>query len=63
MGRTGIFEMLILDEQLRQEINTGTPEDPFTNLARTKGFRGYREDGAEKVLLGVTSVDEVLKAI
>ena len=63
VGRTGIFEMLILDEQLRQEINTGTPEDPFTGLARTKGFRGYREDGAEKVLLGVTSADEVLKAI
>ena len=63
MGRTGIFEMLILDEQLRQEINTGTPEDSLTNLARTKGFRGYREDGAEKVLLGVTTADEVLKAI
>ena len=63
VGRTGIFEMLILDETLRQDINAGTPEDEFTKLARSKGYRGYREHGAEKVLLGITSTDEVLKAI
>ena len=59
----GFFEMLILDEDLRQDINAGSPEDEFTKLARTKGYRGYREHGAEKVLLGITSTDEVLKAI
>ena len=63
VGRTGIFEMLILDEDLRQDINAGSPEDEFTKLARKKGYRGYREHGAEKVLLGITSTDEVLKAI
>ena len=63
VGRTGIFEMLVLDEDLRQDINAGSPEDKFTKLARTKGYRGYREHGAEKVLLGITSTDEVLKAI
>ncbi len=63
VGRTGIFEMLILDEDLRQNINADSPEDEFTKLARTKGYRGYREHGAEKVLLGITSTDEVLKAI
>ena len=62
-GRTGIFEMLILDEELRDAVNAGTAEDAFARLARTKGYRSYREDGAEKVLLGITSVEEVLQAI
>ncbi len=62
-GRTGIFEMLILDDQMREAVNAGTDEDAFARLARTRGYRSYREDGAEKVLLGVTSVDEVLKAV
>ena len=39
------------------------PEDDFARLARTGGYREYREDGAEKVLLGITSVEEVLRAI
>ena len=63
LGRTGMFEMLVLDEALRQEINNGTPEDEFARSARTGGYREYREDGAEKVLRGITSVEEVLKAI
>ena len=63
IGRTGVFEMLILDDDLRQEINAGASEEVFVRVARTKGYRSYREDGAEKVLLGITSVDEVLKAI
>ena len=63
LGRTGMFEMLILDEALRQEINDGTPEDEFARSARLGGYREYREDGAEKVLRGITSVEEVLKAI
>jgi type II secretory ATPase GspE/PulE/Tfp pilus assembly ATPase PilB-like protein len=62
-GRTGIFEMLIFDEDLRQGVLDGMSEDEFTRLAREKGYRGYREDGAEKILQGVTTVDEVLKAI
>lgn len=63
IGRTGVFEMLVLDEELREGVNAGIAEDAFGRLARTKGYRSYREDGAEKILLGVTSVDEVLKAV
>ena len=62
-GRTGIFEMMVFDEELRQAVNSDAGEDELARLARTKGFRGYREDGAEKVLLGITSVEEVLQAI
>ena len=63
IGRTGAFEMLIFDDELRQAITAGINENELAALARTKGYREYREDAAEKVLLGITSVDEVLQAI
>ena len=62
VGRTGVFEMLVLDEDLRNGVNTGPADDAFIKLARSKGFQSYREEAAQKVLLGVTSVEEVLKA-
>ena len=61
-GRTGVFEMLILDEDLRNGVNAGPADDAFLKLARAKGFRSYREEAAQKVLLGVTSAEEVLNA-
>ncbi len=62
IGRTAVFEMLIFDEELRGALNNNATEDAFIKLARTKGYRGYREDAAQKLLLGVTSVEEVLQA-
>ncbi len=62
LGRTGIFEMLVLDEEIRQPVNNGIEEDDLLKLARQKGFSGFREDGAMKVLLGITTVDEVLRS-
>ena len=63
VGRTGVFELLIFDDELRQTVNAGTGEETLTELARAKGYRSYREDAAEKVLLGITTVDEALQAI
>jgi type II secretory ATPase GspE/PulE/Tfp pilus assembly ATPase PilB-like protein len=62
-GRTGAFEMLVFDEELRQAVTDGANETTFAELARAKGYREYREDAAEKVLLGITSIDEVLQAV
>ena len=62
VGRTGIFEMIVFDEDLGQAINRGASEQELADLAREKGYRSYREEGAEKVLLGVTSVEEILQA-
>ncbi len=55
--------MLVFDDELRQTVNAGTGEEALLELARTKGYRSYREDGAQKVLLGVTTVEEALQAI
>ena len=63
VGRTGVFELLIFDDELRQMINTATGEEALAELARAKGYRTYREDAAEKVLLGITTVEEAIQAI
>jgi general secretion pathway protein E len=61
-GRTAIFELLVMDENLRRAIDQGASEQTLRELASKKGYRSYREDGVQKILAGVTSVEEVLQA-
>jgi general secretion pathway protein E len=61
-GRTGIFELLVMDEELRKALNEGANEQLLLKLASGKGLRSYYCDGAEKILLGITSVEEVMQA-
>jgi len=61
-GRTGIFELLVMDEELRRALNDGADEHMLLKLASGRGLRSYYCDGAEKVLLGITSVEEVAQA-
>ena len=61
-GRSGIFELLVIDDDLRRAINEKKSQQDQFEIARAKGFRNYREDGADKILAGITSVDEVLSA-
>ena len=61
-GRTGIFELLVMDEELRKAINDGANEQVVFKMAVAKGLRSYYCDGAEKVLMGITSVEEVMQA-
>jgi type IV pilus assembly protein PilB len=62
-GRVGIYEMLVLDEQLRSAIRSGIRVDEVRNLARSGGMRLMQEDALEKVKLGITSFDEVLRTV
>lgn len=59
-GRTGIYEMVTIDETLRQHIHDGSSEHEMVGYARTKA-PSMRQDGVQKVLLGITTVDEVLR--
>ena len=61
-GRTGIFEMLALDEDLRKAINDGVSQQDLFQIAFKNGFHNYHEDGADKILAGVTTVEEVIQA-
>ncbi|MEE8079148.1 MAG: type II secretion system protein GspE, partial [Pseudomonadales bacterium] len=59
-GRTGIYELVLVDETLRQLIHDQVSEQELTGYARRRG-PGIRDDGKEKILAGVTSVQEVLR--
>ncbi|MBI5135839.1 MAG: type II secretion system ATPase GspE [Nitrospirae bacterium] len=60
-GRLGIFEMLILDDPLRSLILTHPDATTIREYAERHGMRNLREDGAAKVMAGLTTTGEVLR--
>ncbi|MCK4248209.1 MAG: type IV-A pilus assembly ATPase PilB [Candidatus Omnitrophica bacterium] len=60
-GRQGIFEMLVMNDQLRELIFKGVPSGELREAARKFGMRTLREDGTKKVLAGITTIDEVMR--
>ncbi len=61
-GRMGMFELFIVDDEVRQMINTGLTTTQLRRRARELGMRTLREDGIRKVLAGLTSASEVVHA-
>jgi general secretion pathway protein E len=61
-GRVGIYEMMIVDDDIRGLITRATDSKTIKKTAIGKGMGTLRADGARKVLSGVTSVAEVLRA-
>ena len=61
-GRMGIFELFLIDDEVRQMINTGLTTTQLRRRARELGMRTLREDGIRKVLAGLTSGGEVVHA-
>lgn len=59
-GRMGIFELFLVDDEVRQMINTGLATSQLRRRARELGMRTLREDGIRKVLSGLTSGSEVV---
>ena len=59
-GRTGIYELVLIDEHMRTMIHDGASEQDLERYARTR-TPGIRDDGRAKVLSGVTTIEEVLK--
>ncbi|KXU37434.1 type II secretion system protein E [Cephaloticoccus capnophilus] len=59
-GRTGIFELLLIDEAMQQLVHAGASASKLRAYARQNGMRSLREDGRRKVLAGLTTIEEVL---
>jgi len=59
-GRTGIYELVVVDDTIRQLIHDQVSEQELAGYAR-RISPGIREDGKAKVLAGVTTVQEVLR--
>ncbi len=61
-GRVGLYEVLVVDDDLRELIATGGTVLDIQRLAREKGVESLREDAVRKVLDGSTSYLELLRA-
>jgi general secretion pathway protein E/type IV pilus assembly protein PilB len=59
-GRMGIFEIFVLDDDVRHMINKRMSTLTLRQRARELGMRTLREDGVRKVLAGLTSAEEVI---
>ncbi len=62
-GRVGIYELVPVDDDMRQAVVAGASHGELRRMARERGHRMLREDGLLKAWQGVTSVDEVLRII
>ena len=59
-GRTAIYELLMVDDTIRQLANKNTDGPTIKKAAVGRGLRTLRDDGAQKVLAGMTTAAEVL---
>ena len=60
-GRTGIYEILLVSETIRQLIMKKADSASIGRQAVEEGMRTLRQDGAKKILEGVTTLEEVLR--
>ena len=61
-GRLGIFEVLVLDDEIKKLIMESQESGAIEKLAKEKGMRTMLEDGLEKAKTGLTTLDEILGA-
>ena len=59
-SRMGIFEMFLVDDEVRHMINNNASTISLRQRARELGMRTLREDGVRKVLAGMTTAEEVI---
>ncbi len=62
-GRIGVYELIMGNRELKQAIWKEAGYNELLEVSRRQGFRTMLEDGKAKVLSGVTTPDEVMKAV
>ncbi|MCE5276781.1 MAG: ATPase, T2SS/T4P/T4SS family [Planctomycetaceae bacterium] len=60
-GRVGLYELLELDEELRDLISSGAALSQIRKAALKSGMHSLRQDGLEKIAAGLTTVQEVMR--
>ena len=60
-GRTGIYELIQVDDEIRRLIVKGADSGSILSKARSLGMRTLRQDGLQKVLAGQTTFEEVMR--
>jgi type II secretory ATPase GspE/PulE/Tfp pilus assembly ATPase PilB-like protein len=62
-GRTGVFEVMPIDSDVRKAILDGMPAGSLQALAVSKGMQTLEESARHKVLAGVTSTEEMHRVL
>lgn len=62
-GRSGVHELLVMTDDVRDEVLHKSPSHILRKLALGHGMRTLQMDAVQKILMGVTTVDEVLRVI
>lgn len=60
-GRTGVHEILVMDEELRAELLHQRGSGELRQIAMRKGMRTLQQDGLRLASLGITTLEEVLR--
>jgi len=62
-GRVGVFEMLVLDDPIKDAISSGARDDQIRSMARSLGMTFMDQDALGKVAAGATTLEEVLRVV
>jgi type II secretory ATPase GspE/PulE/Tfp pilus assembly ATPase PilB-like protein len=60
-GRCGIYELLVVDDNIRELVLKKSTAQAIGDQARQAGMSTLREDGWDKVAKGITTVEEILR--
>src|SRR4051812_25970598 len=60
-GRTGVYELLVMDNHLRTEVQQRRGSEELRAIALRKDMRSLHDDGLRLARLGVTTLDEVMR--
>jgi type IV pilus assembly protein PilB len=62
-GRIGVFQLLVMSDELESLASTGAPRDEIEAAAARAGMRSMWDDGVAKVAKGLTSVEELARVV
>ena len=62
-GRVGLFELLTIDDAMREAIVRNAPRAELRKLGEESGMRPMQHDGWQKIEAGLTTVEEVLRVV
>jgi type II secretory ATPase GspE/PulE/Tfp pilus assembly ATPase PilB-like protein len=62
-GRIGIFQLLVMNDELEKLAAAGAPRDAIEREAMAGGMRSLWDDGIAKVSAGLTSLEELARVV
>ena len=63
LGRIGVFEVLVIENEMSRMIGRGASADELLNVARANGFVTMCEDAKRKVLAGIITPEEAMRVL